>query len=74
MDSSEPAKEGFPWDLRAAWQVCALALSMAPAAPLGKPRCRLLALGPIPAGRKLSHSCQQEWLPIPAGSMFDTYV
>ena len=26
-------------------------LSMAPAAPLGKPRCRLLALGPIPARR-----------------------
>lgn len=28
MESSEPAKEGFPWDLRAAWQVCALALTV----------------------------------------------
>ena len=27
MESAEAKKEGFPWDLRAVWQVCALALT-----------------------------------------------
>ena len=27
MESAEAKKEGFPWDLRAVWQVCALELT-----------------------------------------------
>ena len=27
MESARAKKEGFPWDLRAVWQVCALALT-----------------------------------------------
>ena len=41
-------------------------LSMAPAAPHGKPRCCLRA----GERRQAAHSCRQKWETIPAGSMF----